>query len=136
MCRRLLLFKLDRWLDSSRPVAEVRFLHANDRPGWTCFWRGPQWFRQASRSRLGAFPAGLRASRIGRGTVIWPLVAMVDSDSLKGLLNMLRHLQVIKGAPTPPPKQIVVGSIKTIRPTRAGLLETLAPPLGELVKKG
>ena len=55
---------------------------------------------------------------------------------LKGLLNMLRHLQVIAGAPTPPPKQIVVGSIKTIRPTRAGLLETLAPPLGEVIRKG
>lgn len=55
---------------------------------------------------------------------------------LKGLLNMLRHLQVIAGAPTPPPKQIVVGAIKTIRPTRAGLLETLAPPLGQIIKKG
>jgi predicted deacylase len=55
---------------------------------------------------------------------------------LKGLLNMLRHLQVIAGAPTPAPKQIVVGAIKTIRPTRAGLLETLAPPLGQIIKKG
>ncbi len=55
---------------------------------------------------------------------------------LRGVLNMLRHLRVIEGAPTPPPKQIVVGAIKTIRPTRAGLLETLAPPLGETIKKG
>ena len=55
---------------------------------------------------------------------------------LRGLLNMLRHLQTIEGAPTPPPKQIVVGAIKTIRPTRAGLLETLAPPLGESINKG
>jgi len=55
---------------------------------------------------------------------------------LIGLLNMLRHLQVVAGAPTPPPKQIVVGAIKTIRPTRAGLLETLAPPLGQIIKKG
>ena len=55
---------------------------------------------------------------------------------LNGVLNMLRHLQVIEGEPTPPPKQIVVGAIKTIRPTRAGLLETLAPPLGEMIKKG
>ena len=55
---------------------------------------------------------------------------------LNGVLNMLRHLHVIEGAPTPPPKQIVVGAIKTIRPTRAGLLETLAPPLGERITKG
>lgn len=55
---------------------------------------------------------------------------------LQGLLNMLRHLKVIEGTPMPPPKQVVVGSIKTIRPTRAGLLETLAPPLGEVIKKG
>ena len=55
---------------------------------------------------------------------------------LKGLLNMLHHLQIIEGAPTPPPKQIVVGAIKTIRPTRAGLLETLAPPLGETSRRG
>ena len=55
---------------------------------------------------------------------------------LKGVLNMLRHLKVIEGAPTPPPKQIVVGAIKTIRPTSAGLLETLAPPLGKVIRKG
>ena len=55
---------------------------------------------------------------------------------LKGVLNMLRHLLVIEGSPTPPPRQTVVAAIKTIRPTRAGLLETLAPPLRELITKG
>jgi len=53
-----------------------------------------------------------------------------------GALNMLRTLQVIDGDPSPPPKQIVVNSIKTIRPTKGGLLEPLSPPLGELIEGG
>ena len=53
-----------------------------------------------------------------------------------GTLNMLRTLGVIDGEPTPPRKQVVVRSIKTIRPTRGGLLEPLSPPLGETIKGG
>ena len=55
---------------------------------------------------------------------------------IAGLLNMLRVLGVIEGAATPPPKQTVVHAIKTIRPTQAGLMETLAPPLGETIRRG
>jgi predicted deacylase len=55
---------------------------------------------------------------------------------IAGLLNMLRQLRVIDGEPTPPPKQTVVRAIKTVRPTMAGLLETLAPPLGETIRRG
>jgi predicted deacylase len=55
---------------------------------------------------------------------------------LAGLLNMLRKLGAIEGEVTPPPKQTVVRAIKTVRPTKAGLLETLAPPLGQTIKRG
>jgi predicted deacylase len=55
---------------------------------------------------------------------------------IAGLLNMLRQLKVIDGDVAPPPKQVVVPAIKTIRPTQAGILETLAPPLGEVIRKG
>ena len=48
-----------------------------------------------------------------------------------GILNMLRTIGVVEGDPTPPPKQIVVRSIETVRPTQGGFLEILAPPLGE-----
>ena len=49
---------------------------------------------------------------------------------------MLRQLGAIDGAVTPPPKQTVVQAIKTIRPTMAGLMETLAPPLGQAIRGG
>jgi predicted deacylase len=55
---------------------------------------------------------------------------------LAGLLNMLRKLGVIEGEVVPPPKQTVVRAIQTIRPTRGGLLETLAPPLGQTIERG
>ncbi|MFI5015272.1 MAG: succinylglutamate desuccinylase/aspartoacylase family protein [Hyphomicrobiales bacterium] len=50
-----------------------------------------------------------------------------------GALNMLRQLGVIEGAVSPPPPQVVVRSIASIRPTEAGLIENLAPPLGEKI---
>jgi predicted deacylase len=52
---------------------------------------------------------------------------------LAGTLNMLRQLGVIEGAVIPPPKQTVVRAIAGIRPTQGGLLENLAPPLGEKI---
>ena len=55
---------------------------------------------------------------------------------IAGLLNMLRKLSVIDGEVAPPPKQTVVRAISTIRPTRGGLLETLAPPLGQTIERG
>lgn len=55
---------------------------------------------------------------------------------LSGLLNMLRHLGAIAGDVVAPPKQTVVRAIKTIRPTQGGLLETLAPPLGQRIGRG
>ena len=55
---------------------------------------------------------------------------------LAGLLNMLRQLGVIDGEVAPPPRQTVVRAIKTVRPTRGGLLETLAPPLGRRIGGG
>ncbi|CAN5349532.1 hypothetical protein BH10PSE9_BH10PSE9_04430 [soil metagenome] len=53
-----------------------------------------------------------------------------------GALNALRTLGVIEGQPVPPPKQVVVQSIKTIRHTKGGLLEPLSPPLGDIIKGG
>jgi predicted deacylase len=53
-----------------------------------------------------------------------------------GALNMLRRLGVIDGAVVPPPPQIVVRAIAGVRPTQAGLLENLAPPLGQEIKAG
>jgi predicted deacylase len=55
---------------------------------------------------------------------------------LAGLLNMLRQLGVIEGEILPPPPQTVVRAIKTVRPTQGGLLETLAPPLGQTITRG
>ena len=58
------------------------------------------------------------------------------TGAIYGVLNMLRKLEVIEGEVVPPPNQTVVRAIKTIRPTRGGLLETLAPPLGQTIKRG
>lgn len=52
---------------------------------------------------------------------------------LAGTLNMLRYLGVIEGEAKPPPPQTVVRAIAGIRPTQAGLIENLAPPLGERI---
>jgi predicted deacylase len=53
-----------------------------------------------------------------------------------GLLNMLRQLGILAGEVVPPPKQTVVRAIKTVRPTQGGLLETLAPSLGQTINRG
>ncbi|MBI1776279.1 MAG: succinylglutamate desuccinylase/aspartoacylase family protein [Proteobacteria bacterium] len=53
---------------------------------------------------------------------------------LAGALNMLRQLGVIEGEVVPPPPQVVVRSIAGVRPTQAGLIENLAPPLGERIR--
>jgi predicted deacylase len=53
-----------------------------------------------------------------------------------GVLNILRATGTLEGDPDPPPPQIVVRGIETIRPTRGGWLETEAPPLGERVAGG
>jgi predicted deacylase len=50
-----------------------------------------------------------------------------------GVLNVLRATGTLDGDPDPPPPQIVVRGIETIRPTQGGWLETEAPPLGERV---
>lgn len=55
---------------------------------------------------------------------------------LDGVVNMLRKLGTLRGAVRKPPRQTVVRAIKTIRPTTAGLMETLAPPLGGIIKRG
>lgn len=56
--------------------------------------------------------------------------------TVDGVLNMLRQAGAIEGEPTPPPAQIVVPEIATIRPTRGGWLEPLCPPLGEEITGG
>lgn len=48
-----------------------------------------------------------------------------------GVLNMLRHADVIEGAATPPAEQVVVNEIAGIRPRTGGWIEPLSPPLGE-----
>ena len=53
-----------------------------------------------------------------------------------GVLNMLRTLEMLEGDPTPPPPQIVVRGIRTVRPSQGGFLETEAPPLGEPIAAG
>jgi predicted deacylase len=54
---------------------------------------------------------------------------------VKGIENMLRVMQVIDETPVPPPDQIVVNGIETIRPHRGGFLETEAPALGEAIQQ-
>lgn len=50
-----------------------------------------------------------------------------------GTLNFLRAAHVLEGEPEPPPAQVVVNEIATIRPHAGGMLKTEAPPLGEPV---
>ena len=52
---------------------------------------------------------------------------------LQGITNLLATLGMIDESPEPPPQQIVVSAIHTIRPRQGGLLETEAPPLGETI---
>jgi predicted deacylase len=56
--------------------------------------------------------------------------------TVDGVLSMLRHLGAIPGDPMSLPKQVVVDEIAGIRPTQAGWLEPLCPPLGEKIRGG
>jgi predicted deacylase len=56
--------------------------------------------------------------------------------TVDGMLNMLRHLNVIPGEVWANPKQVVVNELTGIRPTQAGWLEPLAPANGEPIKGG
>lgn len=56
--------------------------------------------------------------------------------TVDGVMNMLRQKGAIEGPVAPPPAQIVVREIATIRPTRGGWLEPLCPPLGETIEAG
>ena len=55
---------------------------------------------------------------------------------VEGVTNVLRVLAVVEEAPKPPPDQIVVNEIVTVRPRVGGILETQAPPLGERIEGG
>ncbi len=53
-----------------------------------------------------------------------------------GTLNFLQAAGVLDGEPAPPPEQIVLNEIATIRPHAGGMLYTEAPPLGEAISGG
>jgi predicted deacylase len=55
---------------------------------------------------------------------------------VRGIANILAKLGMTGEAPAPPPEQIVVTSIVTIRPRMGGFLETEAPPLGKTIEEG
>jgi len=56
--------------------------------------------------------------------------------TVAGVMNMLRARGAIPGDVVAPPAQTVVREIATIRPTRGGWLEPLAPPLGAEIAGG
>ena len=55
---------------------------------------------------------------------------------VKGITNILRELSMLDEPVEPPPDQIVVNSIATVRPRQGGFLETVAPQLGESIEQG
>jgi len=55
---------------------------------------------------------------------------------LQGITNLLATLGMIDESAEPPPQQIVVSAIHTIRPRQGGLLETEAPSLGDTIARG
>lgn len=55
---------------------------------------------------------------------------------VQGLTNIFAKLGMIEEAPPALPRQIVVSSIVTVRPTAGGFLESEAPPLGERIEQG
>ncbi len=59
-----------------------------------------------------------------------------EARGKEGLLNMLRHLNMVEGTAVLPDEQIVVEKIVTKRPRFGGILETEAPPLGEEISGG
>ena len=52
------------------------------------------------------------------------------------LLNIMRHLGMLDGAPAHRKDQIIIKDIKLVRPTQGGFIETAAPPLGERIRGG
>ncbi len=52
-----------------------------------------------------------------------------------GLVNMLKELKMLDGAPTPPPEQVVMTGIAIVRPTKGGFIEIAHAPLGERIAK-
>ncbi|MFQ5705532.1 MAG: succinylglutamate desuccinylase/aspartoacylase family protein, partial [Gemmatimonadales bacterium] len=55
---------------------------------------------------------------------------------VRGVCNMLKKLDVLDSSPDAPPEQIVVDGIETVRPHCGGLLETVAPALGDAIEQG
>jgi predicted deacylase len=53
---------------------------------------------------------------------------------VRGVKNILSTLNVIGEPPAPPPEQTIVNSIKTIRPTQGGFLESAEKDLGTAVE--
>jgi len=53
-----------------------------------------------------------------------------------GLVNMLRTLRMLDGAPASPPLQVVMSGITIVRPTMGGFIEIAHPPLGERIAAG
>ena len=53
-----------------------------------------------------------------------------------GLVNMLRTLRMLDGAPAPAPLQVVMSGITIVRPTQGGFIEIAHPPLGERIAAG
>lgn len=56
--------------------------------------------------------------------------------TVDGMLNQLRYLGSIEGAPKAPAKQVVVHELVGIRPKHGGWLEPLSPPNGEVIRGG
>ena len=55
---------------------------------------------------------------------------------VRGITNIMSTLNMIDEPPASPPEQVVVSSIQTVRPRHGGILETVAPDLGETVEQG
>ena len=55
---------------------------------------------------------------------------------VRGIGNVLARLGMTDEPTPPPPEQVVVSSIATIRPRMGGFLETEAPSLGESIAEG
>lgn len=55
---------------------------------------------------------------------------------IRGLVNILKTLQMLPGEPAPPPAQTVLREIAILRPHQGGLLLPEVTQLGALVRKG
>lgn len=58
------------------------------------------------------------------------------SRGLRGVRNMLATLGVLDETPSPPPSQIIVNAIHTIRPRMGGFLDSESCELGETLGEG